>query len=273
MWLGDGVPADPRGAVTQLLRACDQGRSAACAVAGMMLEMGQGPPRNIDRAQALLRESAGGELFDLGGCEEGAHFWTSGITSQDSACCRAARDCEEGCDAECHAALARIRAKTTDIVHSGCARGDALACYVEGLGLSFGFYAEGLGWVSQNGSGAAEALFDRACKAGLARGCAQEAVLIDIAASGPDRPARLKVADALDDRACAGGDGYGCYRVAQRIETRLGGSRTAAIPTYERACELGMRVVCTDLAAMYEKGEGVAADPAKAAQLAARARF
>lgn len=81
----------------------------------------------------------------------------------------------------------------------------------------------------------------------------------------------MKLARSLEERACKLGDGYGCYSVARRLEDEAGGNLNKAIPTYERACDLGMRVVCKELGDMYATGDGVAPDAEKAVRFASKA--
>ena len=81
----------------------------------------------------------------------------------------------------------------------------------------------------------------------------------------------VKLARSLEDRACTLGDGYGCYSVARRLEDEAGGNLSNVIATHERACDLGMRVVCKDLGDIYATGDGVPPDAQKAARFAAKA--
>jgi TPR repeat protein len=278
LWLGDGMPKDLAAARRQLENACNE-QEAACAVLGMMYETGEGVPVDIDLAQAFLRLSVGRNVFDLGGCEEGAPARTEGIRSGMTACCRGVQGCEDGCESECAAGLERVRAKTTTILERGCARGVALACYVEAVQLAYGSYFEGLGEVvPSGGSDAAERRYELACHAGIGRACSAMAIHVgfDLGALTGGTPdakheQHVKLARSLEERACKLGDGYGCYLVARRLEDEAGGDLRKAIPTYERACDLDMRVVCRELADMYTTGDGVPPDTEKAARFGAKA--
>jgi uncharacterized protein len=265
LWLGDGVPKDLAAARLELERACNE-QEAACAVLGMMYETGEGVPVDIDLAEGFLQRSVGRNVFDLGGCEEGAPARTHGIRSGSTACCRGVQGCEDGCESECADGLARVRDKTTRILERGCARGVPLACYVAAVQMTYGSYFEGLGHVvPSGGADAAEGLYEIACRAGIGRACSAMA-------SHHAFEQHSKLARSLEERACKLGDGYGCYSVARRIEDEAGGNLSKAIATYERACDLGMRVVCQELGEIYATGDGVPRDVEKAARFAARAR-
>ena len=277
LWLGDGVPKDLAAARVELNHACDE-QAAACAVLGMMYETGEGVPVDIDLAQSFLHLS-GREVFDLGGCEEGAPARTEGIRSGTTACCRGVQGCEHGCENECADGLERVRAKTTRILERGCARGVPLACYVQAVQLSYGSYFEGLGFVvPSGGSDAAQPRYELACHAGIGRACSAMASHIGFdpgvvtgGDSKPNQEQQVKLARSLEERACKLGDGYGCYSVARRVQDEAGGNLTKAIVNYERACDLGMRLVCKDLGDMYARGDGVPLDADKASRFAARA--
>jgi len=263
----------------ELEHACEE-QESACAVLGMMYETGEGVPVDIDLAQAFLGRSLGPNVFDFGGCEEGAPARTDGIRSGMTACCRGVQGCETGCESECAAGLARVRAKTTALLGRGCARGVWLACYMDAVQLAYGSYFEGLGHVvPSGGSDGATRGYELACHAGIGRACSALALQVGLdlgATTGeaphPNHGEHVKLARSLEERACKLGDGHGCNLVARRLEDEAGGDLGKAIATYERSCDLGMRMVCKDLGDMYASGDGVPHDAEKAARFAAKAR-
>ncbi len=275
LWLGDGVPRDLAAARRELEHACEQ-ESAACMVAALMYETGEGVPVDKVLADAFLR-AANGDTFDLGACEEAAPLWTTGVRRWSTMCCRSLRACEEGCQAECDAALERIRDKTTRLIEHGCARGVALACYVEATLLSYGNAIDRIGRVVPGADPRATSLYDMACRAGVAPACTALAVHFDIVdesfadppdADPPPVHQHTSLVRFLESRACRLGDGPGCQRAARRLERESGLPR--AIATYERACDLGMHAVCKELGEMYSTGDGVPQDPDRSARFAAK---
>ena len=114
------------------------------------------------------------------------------------------------------------------------------------------------------------ALLQRACDAGLARGCQ---------ALGYEYEQGLRVrrdlprALALYRQACAAGDPMACNNYASRQATGDGvpQDRAAAVATYERVCAQGLWLGCENLAEAYRTGTGVPADPARAAAVLDRA--
>jgi TPR repeat protein len=250
-WTGEDGAGDAAKARTLLTEACDLGTGAACTVLGLMMEAGEGGPK--ESGQALL-ERGGHDSFDLGGCEEAAPPRSEGITMSVTACCRGARGCAAGCDAECKAAGAKIRAATIEVIERGCDRGEMLACHVAGMQFAYGVYVEPLGSILEGGArDHAVDLESRACQGGVARGCtaAGQALLpapLDGSPSGDAARALL-----LLRRACDLGDGHGCFLLARA--TTAGPNAAPPSPAsvaasrqlYERACALGMTAVCRDL--------------------------
>jgi TPR repeat protein len=209
-WFGDGVPRDPARAKGTLGDACDQGTSAACTALAIL---GQ-------KDTLALLERGSQDLFDLGGCEEISPSKSQGIGRGSTWCCRGARGCPSGCDAECARTAVKIRTRTVDVIERGCQRGDVRACHLAALQYNFGTYFEPVGYVLEADPDRAKRLFARACDGGVARACTHVGRL---------------------QRACDLGDGYGCLELS-----RVGAGDVKALQV--RACKLGMELVCEELA-------------------------
>ena len=71
------------------------------------------------------------------------------------------------------------------------------------------------------------------------------------------------------DRACKQGWADGCsHRGHQQLQAR---DVKGGVESLSRACDLNMATACADLGAMFERGDPVLPDPARAATFLARA--
>lgn len=134
----------------------------------------------------------------------------------------------------------------------GCRLGDGQACWE-------------LGRLSMTGKGVpkdqamARARYDEGCKQGWAESCVDAGLIRERAKE--DLPRALE----LWTRACTLGDGRGCAKVglAHKYGTAGPVDLVAALASYEEACTKGYFGGCGFAAFVYEKGEGVPANPAK----------
>lgn len=162
-----------------------------------------------------------------------------------------------GTDADPVAALSLYR--------QACGMGLAQACASEGI-----MVAAGQGTSADPDTAALR--LGTACGDGVPRACAHLGRLVD-AGTAKARDSRW-TARRLYGRACDGGDAHGCRWLGDYH--RLGGQerepqpRKAAV-AYERACNADDAAGCLRLAELYDVGDGVNADPAKARALADRA--
>jgi TPR repeat protein len=146
-------------------------------------------------------------------------------------------------------------------------------------------YLRGDGVAKDEGHGLE--LYGRPCKAGDAAGCLKVGDLVEAGGYYHDGPngdwfESLLKADAkraIDAyaRACELGQGHGCYSAAYSLAHAKAGARrdlNRARELLERGC-LAEKVVepeeaCSGLVTAYEKGEGVAKDPARAFEITAK---
>lgn len=141
------------------------------------------------------------------------------------------RACKEGYRPACTPSVWRVDNKANleaarKVFAPLCAKGDMLACVVEGWALTQ--VKPGIPSVVGPDPEVGMARFERACDAGLLRGCAEVGTLL-----------REGVGGQADE--------------------------AAALPFITRACEGGIGNACMGLGTMYLRGSGVDADPARAA--------
>jgi TPR repeat protein len=104
-------------------------------------------------------------------------------------------------------------------------------------------------------------LFDRACKLGLVRGCANQAA--QLLMHDPDASTRERAVDLLA-RACDAAVWYGCAGLGDALYTASkqngAGVLGRAKAAYEKACGLGAMDGCISEAWMLQNGEGGSKD-------------
>ncbi len=245
------------------------GDPAACTLLGVMLASGDGAAQDPARAQLFFRKASAGADFDFEGCELASTSVQRGISSNGSYCDRIAMSCPAGCEDECSSALARKREQTIVRLDRGCEAGKSGACLIAGALYAYGSYIQGLGYLVEQDPVKAKAALDRGCGAnlGLACGLSADYSVFDITAPKPDEEAH---AAALRTKGCALGDGASCAIVGSDKYGKSG-KLGPAIPDFVRACELGMKAVCRDLAEIYAAGNGITKDPKAASRFHALA--
>ncbi|MEP7126665.1 MAG: OmpA family protein [Byssovorax sp.] len=310
---GRGAPKDPKKALDLDATACAKGGALACADLGLALHVAVGKARDEARSIEAYRRAC--DLDEEGGCEAlGAAYWSGSGVPGDHA--RAfdlfAAACEighRGCAAlrdhvKDDPSAQRSRARALVALHVACEQdGDADACgaitimgekpgeYSPAPVCSAGTYAActaacgaapageaclGLADALLYGMGArrkpvdARTIFERACRADSARGCAMSALLRESSATGSRD---LRVAFDEYDLACTAGDAAGCvHRARLRLEG-LGTYRDEVVATkaLDAACTKGVGIACAHLALAAAKGLGAPADPGRARALSEQA--
>ncbi len=253
---GRGIARDPAVAAAALEKDCDEGKgeARACRIVAQMHAVGDGVPRDLDKATRLAQAACTGG--DVVGCAEaGFALRQSGDDAGarpllESACqgrvrsacavlaegpnpptiavAGAARDCAVGDLAGCPRALSPLAPAAAE---SACRAGDAAACTATGRAMLLGE----LPWGSFRGG---VAVFDQACAMGHVPGCTWEARLLDYWGA---EPRKLRW---LFPYACARGDEDGCIEAARRA---LGaeGEADAAASALDEACGQGDANACS----------------------------
>ena len=109
-------------------------------------------------------------------------------------------------------------------------------------------------------------IWQKACKAGEARGCARLGFLYQ---SGKGVEQDDAKASKFYEKACDAGELSGCDSLASLHQNS--DEHAKATVTLERACEKGFGLSCYNLAQIYEAGVGVAPDESKALSLYVKA--
>ena len=155
-----------------------------------------------------------------------------------------AQECKKGNAASCgrlgwsyaHGySVAKDEPRALELLTQSCERGSEDACSALGA-----IYAKGNTSVPADAARAAQ-FFERACRAGISRGCHNLGVFYRDGtgvAKDPQRALRFFV------RACEGGLAVGCAGSADVLEPT---DRTKAISFYARACGGGYAEACKDL--------------------------
>jgi TPR repeat protein len=217
-------------AVDECVRACDSGsKPEACSELAKRAYRGEGIPRDRTRALALYRRAC--ELHSSTGCNQAGLLTARGIGGAPNA----------------EAAIGFFQ--------RGClalegGKSDADACANWGT-----FFQRGKGGVERNDVRAV-ALFQRACDAGSATGCAN---LGFMAAEGRGTPKDDARAVQLYKSSCEAGSPVGCSNLGSRYDRGVGVPRsvTKAIDLFRRACDRGSASGCSNLGLKLELGEGV----------------
>ena len=272
-WLVGNEGSERRDLLPELEAACGQthqvgraiegdGDAAACTLLGVMLATGDGAKRDPAQAQHFFRRSAIAKGFDFGGCELGSSSVSRGISFRSSYCDRAAHDCPKGCKSACDAALGVLRSRYIEPLQRACTAQRGAACLLLGVQYSYGAYMEHLGYLVEGDPEQAKGPLQTACDAGVGAACELISYSVYDAVGDPN-PAGDAKARALRQRACALGDGGSCTELAGELVEKAK-NVAAGRELYERACELGMVVVCRELSELYAVGKELPRDPKRA---------
>jgi hypothetical protein len=153
-----------------------------------------------------------------------------------------------------------------------CTRDDAAACadaclrHEAGACTTLGTVVEAGDGVPQDLARAVQ-LYRRACDGGDARGCGHLGVL-EHEGRGVD-PDERRAIEHLGP-ACDARDVPACRALAEALERKLGSRSPRTVEIEARVCELEPPKRCLSAASAYERGEGVPADPTRAAALYGR---
>ncbi len=143
-----------------------------------------------------------------------------------------------------------------------CAAGEPEGCAQEGWAFEFG-----KGVVRDPARAAAA--YKQACDAGRGWGCMRLGMLYEQGLGGSGEPTRALV---FYTRACHGGHAPGCTRVGVVHLTRgTAAEQEEGASWLLRACEGDDAEACGLLAVLYETGQGVPRDPARATELQRKA--
>lgn len=240
---------------------------AACAIAASAA-LQRGDADSVRDALFML-EKADEDTAQLGVCS--THYQlTKRPTVRMSGCDFAVVSCGLGCDAQCDSELVDRKTWLVTPLEAGCSAGDLAYC--DGLGrlLAEGAWRSRLGTIVEADPARAVIVLAKNCAAGFAPSCEAEAQLHEGAASSATDPATQKsereLASALREKACDARQPTACYAIAANAKP------DRALVYYRKACELGMKPVCMDLAQMYATGKGAPKDQAIALELALRAK-
>ena len=230
-----------------LLRACDHGHASACGNAAWRLREGT-PDGEPDLQHAFRRYTQGCDLGHGPACCEvaGAQRWGRGtpIHPEASAATYAAQ-CDAGEPCGCHGlpfrmAEGRGRPRDVEGAHAmwrkQCEAGFPVSCTELGTRLVESRHPPE---VREEGL----QLLRRACDLGAIDAC-DEAAFRD---SDLDQAERV----AVWQEGCDRGDGQACRRIANTLDDDPDTARTLR----ERACQLGVRWGCIDLATDAEPVE------------------
>jgi len=209
------------------------------------------------------------DSLEFGVCDLGSDL-DARISIRMASCCGVMRPCIEGCEAQCSAELSDRRAWLKRPLERACVAGAQPYCYALGALLEHGSTIQFVGEASKIDEVGALQVFTRSCKAGFAPSCTAAGSLHAARATAPTRTPEAaaeegRFADEQFAKACQASQATACFKLADRRGVPRG------LPDYERACDLGMRGVCADLADMYADGSGVPRDPARALALSRKA--
>gem|GEM_PF-5200483 len=259
------APLGSATALAALEQACEEAADsargterAACVLLALVYSAGEGVPKNAHRSFAYLDRGASC-AFSFG-AHDLAQAQQQGIFLSSVSCCMGAA-CSTGCADECARAEKAIADAFVPPLERACQAGRASGCFMlSHVAHDRGEHVTSVGIIKAPPQlGGSDALLARSCALGLGTAC--EA----LAFAAPAAAEKTR----LLSRACDLGWGGGCLHLGNDVAERGGGMK-AALPAFERACKLGIRTVCTELATMYGKGEhGAPVDHERAAALEA----
>jgi uncharacterized protein len=239
---GKLVTKDDKKSASLYAKSCDLGDAKGCYNAGLMAEEGRGVGRDLARAIARYEEACEGGSST--GCTNlGFHYEHGRGLKKDPA--RAVELYQRGCDG------------TT------CQPSNLAGCVNVGRANR-----DGIG-VAKNAARAAE-IFGNACERApspedvdahenRSRACS---LLGGLYLAGDGVEKSVEKGRELSERGCEGKDAFGCFNAAV-----VATDPAKAAAFLDRACQAGDGEGCRDLAVAYEKGNGVARDRRRAAEL------
>jgi len=238
IWSADG----PTEKALEALDAACTSEQGACTILALIHQGGEGVPRDLSKA-ADYRERASRhsrvQSVDFGSDElveihrdQGLH-----IRVESSHCYFGNVACEHGCEATCSAAAATAKTRLLVPLGRACDNGRGSACHVLASLVENGTALPNVGRVVEGGElDRAKALRLKACTLGVAASC----VHVNAA------------------KACELGLPSACLTHGDEVLRK--GDQKLAATVYERSCELGMKGVCRDLAAIFGTGSSRAKD-------------
>jgi TPR repeat protein/tRNA A-37 threonylcarbamoyl transferase component Bud32 len=297
---------DPARAAMLLERACDGGERAACVLIADLYTKGQGVAKDLDRARAMLQRGCDGGSGES--CVEWSVALAKGtLATVDAAkAVEVARHaCDDLGDRFCTGLalmyrdgthVAKDLARASSLFHRACAAGLPLACLatlsidIPGvprdehadvavldraceLSEPLGCLGVGARHEAARHYDKAVAAYELACALSLQKeyGCDSLALLY-FAGTGvpldPDRGWKL-----LED-SCAGAGGRACRLLGTRLRDGTGRPANAAeaLRVFERGCSMLNGLACVAAAELLtDRKYGLTADPARAAELRAKA--
>ncbi|MCB9526673.1 MAG: SEL1-like repeat protein [Myxococcales bacterium] len=215
--------------VRVLSAPCSRGQLEACHDLGIVYDEGQAVPRDVVLARGLWARNCQAEFVPS------CLHWGRHVMDDPTADAGNAR-----------------RA-----FGQACALGNASACSLAGMVLA----SDRLG---QPDLEAAEVRWTEGCDHGDGLGCSA----LGMHRVRQRRPAE---APPLFQKACDAGHAPGCAQAADMHRMLREPDHAAAAPLYRKACEGGFAPGCLSLAELVEAGQGVPADPAEATRLTAKA--
>jgi TPR repeat protein/membrane associated rhomboid family serine protease len=219
-------PAGGAAAARPLAMACELGDAEGCRLWGMLLDAGQGVPRDVPRAMVAYER----------GCDGRDAF----------ACLRLANAVHQG------RGIARDPKRAAALALESCDLGEPRGCTLRGMQL-----------VAGNDMSGGIRQFERACSAGESIACTELGELFETGRGVPRDVARA--ANSYYAPACARGMAVACTRAGRLFERQqelLDPAR--AVGMYEAGCRLGQGPSCFSAGAMYAEGRGRPRDAAKA---------
>jgi TPR repeat protein len=225
---------------------------AACALVGLTYASGDGVKRDANKAFGYLQRAAicG---FDLH-AHDLAQDRNQSILQGSAACC-GGRRCAAGCEATCAQAVEQVRGEIEAPLRKACDRGRGVACYALAA-LGHGQHIPNVGVVEPKTKVDEEALLEKACRGGVGPAC--EWLAWSTAAASDETSEGARVRRGFHQRACDAGWGGACLHIGKEHDES--GQRAKAVPYWEKACVLGLNLVCNELGDMLSKGEGVPVD-------------
>ena len=232
---GRGVKRDQQRGLAALIRACDDGVAASCAVASTWLA---DPAHTEDQPDATDLRA---RLETERACLE----------AERTECYQAGLSFYFGRDT-----FPQDRAHAVRAYERGCELGDARACNNLGDALAYG---EGV----PRDLARSAAMFDRACRLGEALGCSNSGLMFEMGMGVLRDRARAR---ELYRGACVSGDVYGCLHAEMLSAQDAGAPRDLqrALVYWGRACTRGDAKACAYVGIIYEDGpDGLSRDAAK----------
>jgi len=220
--------------VKEAKKACDAGQTDECYKLGNLYYKGKTVDMDLKKAAGLFQKAC--DAGKLPACRELAQMYKDGDGVKQNG------------------------AKALALREKVCAGGDGELCYE----------------LAEDNPGRAAALYEQACNAGYAKGCWSAGKAFSHGSYGATKD--MARAGALYQKGCDNGDMGACYNGG--VALMEGGSKDAAraAKMFTKACETavakpvkGLEDVqpsaCHNLAILYQRGEGVKQNQAKARSL------